>query len=246
MITTAAELYARATTAVDAHDNSITDDEFGYWATQETYALSLFAARLGWTQNVSTQTFTVTGSESGGNFVLTNSPLCILCVHQIRSRLAKPLKLNNAVDFLRELPGTPFQRGEPEEYRVLYDATNDDVVLNFYPAPNAGTVLVVSYVPEPSKVTLAASPPAGSANTVSFPLGWEERIVLGIARRALVKEGSDTSEILRMIAECDSLIESAVYDRVLADHPTVRNLDHERRGWSSSVRYPSPAEYWWR
>jgi hypothetical protein len=65
-----------------------------------------------------------------------------------------------------------------------------------------------------------------------------------MARRALVKEESDTTDIRRLMLEADSTIEEAVSDRVLSEAPAIRNVDSTRRGWGSRLAYP-PFSDWW-
>lgn len=240
---TTRDLVERAAAAADMHDNFVTPAQWMHWASQEHLALSLFLARSGWTQNVKTQTITVTGSEAGV-FPLTADPLALVAVHQVRDNRYRLVHLTNASDFLRQSPGTPSTGGNPIEYRVIWDEENDRHALGFYPEPSAGTVLAVSYVPEPARLTLDASPATGYDNSVRYPMGWEERIVLGLARRALAKEESDTGEILRQIRECESTVEEAVFDRVLSEQPTIRNVDRNARGWTDRLSYPSPISWW--
>jgi hypothetical protein len=230
--------------AADMHDAAVTPAQWMYWATQENLALSIFLARAGWTLNVRTQTITVTGSESG-RFELGSQPLAIVAVHQIATDgRVRPIEHNNAVDFLQQTVGASRPTGDPREYRATWDQDDDSVVLNFYPEPAVGVQILVSYIPHPLKLVLSGAVAETSASSVNYPLGFEERIVLGMARRALAKEESDTREILGQIAECESYIEQGVYDRVFAQHTAVRNVDSTVRGWCSSVVYPSHSSWW--
>lgn len=242
MITSTSDLIKRAMAAADMHDGP-TPTQWLYWATKENLALSIFLARAGWTQNVKTETITVSGSEAG-DFPLTEAPLAIVAVHQIgTSNLVRRLKCNNAVDFLRQTVSATAVQGDAAEYRVIWDQDEDVYALNFFPQPASGTQFLVSYIAHPKSLTLSASPAADEANSVIYPLGFEERIVLGMARAALAKEESDTSEIKEQIRECQSYIEQAAWDRVFAS-ATVRNVDREERGWTSKILYPAPSAWW--
>jgi hypothetical protein len=240
---TTLELVKRAAAAADMHDNFVTPAVWMYWATQEHLALALFLARSGWTQNVKTTTITVTGSEAGV-YALAVDPLAIVAVHQVRDNRYRRVHLNNVADFLRQTPGSTVAKGDPIDYRVIWDQDNDELELGFYPEPSTGSVFIVSYVPEPIPLTLTDPAPAGYSLSVKYPMGWEERIVLGLARRALAKEESDTREVIGQIKECEQRIEEAVWNRVLTEHPTVRNLDRESRGWTERLVYPSPSAWW--
>ncbi len=224
------------------HDQFVTPAQFCHWATQELLALTLFAARLGWSQNVQTTTLTVAGTEAG-SFPLTVSPLCLVSVHQVRNGQVREIRYNNVVDFLRQTPGST-ATGDPQEFRVLWDQDNDRLKLGFYPEPTVGSSILVSYIPEPKRLTFDASPSTGYANSISLPMGWHERVVLGVARRALIKEESDVTDISRMIADCDGMVEQMCWDRVIAQHPTVRNLS-SYTGWASGVSYPPSTQWVW-
>lgn len=247
MEVTTRELVDRAAAAADMHDNFITPAQWMHWASQENLALALFLARSGWTQNVKTTTITVTGAEAGAFPLGGTAPflkvLAIVAVHQVRDTLVRPIHLVNSVDFLRQTPGANRYTGDPVEYRATWDQDSDSVVLNFFPEPPAGTVIQVSYVPEPLRLTLE-TPPSGYASSVKYPMGWDERIVLGMARRALDKEESDSTVIQRQMRELDVVIEEAVWDRILAGNKTVRNRDHDMRGWTTDPRLPAASEWW--
>lgn len=236
MLITTTDLVKRAMAAADMHDDFVTPAQWAYWLTQENLALSIFLARAGWTLNVKTQTVTVTGSESG-RFELTSTPLAVVAVHQVgTSNMVRAVEYNNAVDFLRQTVGNSLaSKGDPLEYRAIWDQDDDSLVLNFYPEPTAGSVFLVSYIAHPPALTLSS--------TVSYPLGFEERIVLGMARRALAKEESDASEIVSQLRECERYIEEAVYDRVFAQHSAIRNADYDTRGWTTKVTLPPPSNW---
>lgn len=238
---TTRELYNRAAAAADMHDGFVTPAQAMYWASQENLALALFLARSGWTQNVLTETITVDGTEDG-EFELTADPLAIVCIHQSKSNGYRLLRHNNYVDFLRQAPGSSLTTGDPVEWIARHDQEEDAYVLNFYPEPPSGTVLIVSYVPEPERLTLSENPTTGYTNSVNYPMGWEERVVLGMARKALAKEESDTRDILDQIAECDARISSACWDFALAESPTIRNVD-KATSWGRTISYP-PSTQW--
>jgi hypothetical protein len=236
MIVTTEDLIKRAQLAADMHDGPFTPTQWLYWATQENIRLSLFLARAGWTANVKTTTITVTGSEAGA-FTLAVSPLAIVAVHQIGTDTSvRRLKYNNAVDFLRQTVAGTATKGDPSEFRVLWDQDNDAYVLNFYPQPEAGKQFLVSYIPHPLKLVVG-SPAAGEANSVKYPLGFEEWIVLKMAIQAKDAEESDSRPLHLRFDRCAAHIEQAVWDAVFAG-ARIRNVDDVERG------YPPPTEWW--
>lgn len=241
MIVTTEEIVERAQLAADMHDGPFTPKQWMFRATQANIALSIFLARAGWTLNVKTQTVTVTGSEAGA-FTLENEPLAIVAVHQIGTDgMLRRVKLNNAVDFLHQtLTGS--QVGDPREYRVVWDQDNDDYTLNFFPTPNTGTQFLVSYIPAPLKLVIGTAA-AGEANSVKYPLGYEEWIVLQIAIEARDTTEEDTDKLERRLTKLQNQIEESVWDKAFGG-ATIRNVDEEERGWTKSLKYP-PIDEWW-
>lgn len=217
---TGQELINRAAAAADMHDNFVTATTWLQWASLERYALELFMARSGWPTDLATATITVTGSENG-EFSAAGDPdmMAVVAVHQIESDGLRRLQYSDAVSFLRQLPGTPVHSSsDAAMYRVKRDS--DGITLNFFPNPTAGAQILVTYIPMPARLTTVAG-------TVNYPMGWEERIVLGMARRALAKEESDTGEIRKQMAEMDQQIEELSWNRVMSESPRVRNTDRQ-------------------
>ena len=240
-VVTTAELVERAMAAADMHDSFVTERQWMYWASQERMALDLFLARSGWTQSFETLTITVAGTE-GGEFDLDTDLMAIVAVHQVNTQGVRRLRIADPATFLRAQPGGT-QRGHAMEYRAR--RTADTLVLNLSPEPLTGETYLVTYVPHPLRLTLTTPAPSGYASSVSYPMGWEERIVLGMARRALDKEESDSTPIQRQIAEMNSHIEQLCWDRAMGDSPSIINSDVERRGWVDRLSYPGPYLWWW-
>ncbi len=239
---TTADLVSRASAASDMRDNFVTPTQWMYWATQERLALDLFLARSGWPLPFTTQAITVTGSEGGAyNVAPSTGVMAIVAVHQTKDQRTRLLKHQNVVDFLTRTPG---YSGSPTGNALYYRASwsGDTLVLGLYPEPTAGETYLVTYIPHPAKLVLS-SPGTNEATSVAYPMGWEERIVLGMARRALIKEESSTSSIDSEIALWESRIEEAAWGRVLADTPSVRNSDQLIYGWKDKYELP-PYGFW--
>lgn len=241
--TTVTELVDRAKAVSDMRDNFVTPPQWLYWATQERLALDLFIARAGWAQKMTTLDIVVTGSEAGSYPVNpTGGVMAILCVHQVDSNgRTRLLMSQDYPSFLKRAPGyTGSPSGNANYYHLSWNA--DSLTLNMYPEPKAGETYRVVYLPHPKKLVLS-SPGAWEETSVSYPMGWEERIVLGMARRALMKEESDTRAVDQEIALWDSRIEEACWNRILSEAPTVRNTDMLHYGWTDRFSLP-PVSYW--
>jgi hypothetical protein len=127
--------------------------------------------------------------------------------------------------------------GDAKYYYAVMADLADGMVIDLYPKPTTGTYRALY---------LEGRTPASALSTsVSWPLGWEERIVLGLARRALVKEESDTRKIEQMMAEQDAIIEEFCWSRALSEAPRVRNMDYRDRGWVDSMSYGSYESWLW-
>lgn len=222
-------------------DEFVNDTEWMYWATQERMALDIFLLRSGWDSNFTTQSFTVTGAENGV-FQLAAKALAVVSIHESTSQGVRLLSHNNAADFLRQIPGSSLNRGHATEFRVR--TAGDDLILNLFPEPLVGETYLVTYIPAPDMLVLS-TPGTGQATDVTYPLGWEERIVLGMARRALIKEESETRKVEELIKELESQIEEVTFARVMSDVPTIRNVDRDRRGWTERLLFPLWQQWAW-
>lgn len=227
-------LITRAKAIADVHDNFVTDTEWIVWLNQEQYALRLFLARSGWNLPFDTTAATITSTgwnlstnggastpvaTSAGHYVFTPSladVMAIVSIHESQSGGLKRLEYSNAIDFLRQLNGSTLNTTHATEFRLrMY---GNEVHVDFYPTPATGEVYLISYLSAPTPLTAVTQ-------SVALPMGWEERIVLGMARRALIKEESDPTKIESLIAEMDSQIEQLCWSRVMGQAPKVRNTD---------------------
>lgn len=251
--TLVSDLVDRAKAAADMRDDFVTPTQWLYWASQERLALDLFLARSGWTLPLSNFDITITGSEAGKFPVNpTGGVMAIVCVYQYdTSGRIKMLEHQDAVSFLKRKPGyTGSPSGHANYYRVIqgYDngtsIDNDMLTLNMYPEPSAGETYRVVFLPHPKKLVLS-SPGTWEESSVSYPMGWEERIVLGMARRALIKEESDTRAIDSEIGMWDSRIEEACWDRVISSSPSVRNVDQVHYSWLDRLSIPPHGTWIW-
>jgi hypothetical protein len=232
-VTTVTDLIDRAKAVSDMRDNFVTPTQWVTWASQERLALDLFLARSGWTLPFSEFNITITGLEGGAYSVNpTGGIMALVCVLQYDSSgRVRPLEHENAVDFIR----SSRTGGHAAYYRTSW--SGDNITLNMWPTPAAGETYKVVYIPHPKKLAISA-PGTWEEISVAYPMGWEERIVLGMARRALIKEESSTSAVDQEIGLWDSRIEEACWSRVLSSSPSVRNIDQVHYAWTDRYSYP--------
>lgn len=112
--------------------------------------------------------------------------------------------------------------GSPVSWSALHsDATGIRLLLHPDPRPDTQR-FICRYVPEPPLLVNAA-PGAGEANSINIPMGLDDRIALGMARRALIKEGSSSAALERAIALAEQDLEFAAHSRIAGDPPRVRS-----------------------
>lgn len=241
---TTAEIFERFKAAADLHDDFVTPRQGMYWASQERMALDLFIATKGWAQAFETLTLTVTGTEAG-SFIIDPPDaigvMAVVAVFQIDGEQSRRLEYQDAASWMYRSRTTAV--GNAAYYRCKH--YKDTVQLDMTPSPTSGETYVVVYLPHPTRLTLDAVPAEGYTNVVHYPMGWEERIVLGMAARALDKEESDSGAIQRQIRKLEADIEQLCADRVMGEGLTVINSDIDKRGWGRGIVYPSPASWWW-
>lgn len=86
------------------------------------------------------------------------------------------------------------------------------------PMPQAGKVVRLYYTPQVTELS-------SDADTLDGVNGWEELVVLDAARKALLKEESDTSGVEREIAVLVQRIEHEAANRDAGEPPTVADVE---------------------
>lgn len=215
--TTVTNLIARAAAAADMEDNFVTSTQWTRWATIEHHSLYSRVARLGIPYHEADESLTFTGASQYN----IAEPMAILGVYYIESdgRYRK-LQLQHPVQNI----GTPNRViGPAASFRVLRN-TDNNVTFRFFPNPPSGSG-IAKVIPHPKELVLSG-PTASQATSVNYPLSWEERIVLGMARRALAKEETINPLIETQIRDTDAVIEQAAREQLMMDAPKIR--DHRK------------------
>lgn len=230
---TVQQLIDRAAAIADMHDSFVTPAQWLAWYNTEARALELFIARSGWVTNLASSV------DAGASYTatITGAPLAILGVYEVRDGRYRPLKLQNQVDFTRQNVAAATDTGDAHWYAIVTSNSTDDTVVHFYPQPTTGTYRVLY---------LAGRTPATAVtDSATWSLGWEERIVLGMARRALIKEESDPRKVEQLMGEQDAVIEEFCWNRSLGSVPQVRNVDRVARGWSDEMSFGTYESWYW-
>lgn len=226
----------RAAALADMHDTFVQPETWLSWFNTERMALQLFKARHGAVaQNIAFDS--VTGADkyplsTGG----VTQFIALVGVWELTSsQRLRPLRFVPYADNLWQDVAGPITG--PSNTVSIEDTNNDgaDVAtfLRFFPRDPTGTYLI-AYIKAPTALT-------DPGQSFSEPVGLEERIVLGMARRALIKEESDTSAVEKLIREHDQIVEEYVWSRSFAQAPGVRNVDYVQRGWMSMDTFVPPS-----
>lgn len=228
------DIITRAKAASDQQDDFVTLNQWFSWLTVEHRALVGRIARLGHVLHESYTNISATGAAS----YTFAEPLAVIGVYEITSNnMLRRVRSVDPFNGHRQTANTV--TGAAQQFYVHRDPTpsSTNVVLELFPNPTSGTYRVY-FIPHPPTI-------AALTDAVDYPLGWEERLVLGLARRALAKEESDLTDINQQIRVTEADIEEAVWSRLLGDTPVVRNVDATERGFSP-YPYPwPPASAWY-
>lgn len=231
---TAQALIDRAAAIADMHDSFVTTNQWLAWLNTEIRALDIFMARAGWVLPAAT---VATDTSAPYGFTIAAETLAIVGVWEEingRYRLLRPM---HPVEFQQQNATTGVATGAAQNYMVTNTPSADTLTVSLFPRPLSGTYVIYS-IPVS---TLAAS----TSTSLYYPMGFEERLVLGMARKALVKEESDIGAISVLIQEQDQRIEEACWSRMLGEAPSVRNIDPQTRGWTMFPEWPAPARWHW-
>jgi hypothetical protein len=212
---TAQQIIDRAKAAADMHDDFVTDAQWLAWLNVEVPALEVYLARSGYVLRESFLFLT-------GNPTTIATPVAIVGVYRndngrlVRLRAADPLTR------MRQL--TAVDTGDATEFYAA--ANGDDIDVYLYPVPSSFGAYMAWVITAPARLVV-------TSDTLQYPLGWEERLVLRLARRARLKEETDTSALDAALKEVDQQIDEAVWSRLLAQTPSVRNVDRVERDSTS-------------
>jgi hypothetical protein len=80
-------------------------------------------------------------------------------------------------------------------------------------------------------------------DSLSIPFGADERMVLGLARRAKLKEGAASALLERLIMEADAELNFAAFGRANDDSPRVRRTNRSHEAYQAGYFPTNPAAY---
>lgn len=208
--------------------NFVKPREWTSWFNTEARALDTFMLRAGYTGQQPQAAANTPGDYTG---ISTGDALVVIGAYELKDGRYRKLKYTSPVDFFRyDLLGDTQPTGTAARYSVLRQDDSYSVKLD--PLPTSGTYVVLYY--SSNSVSLDDTTDTLPNQPYIWTFGAEERIVLGMAKRALVKENSDTSQIDDLILAEERRLEELIWSMNFSDGARVRNVDRDDRGWSDS------------
>lgn len=238
---TAQALIDRAADMADMSDGFVQPKTWLSWLRIECTALDIFMARNGYVQNIVTQTTVI--DPLNPTISLNSDILGLVGVWEVVNGRYRRLTQRDPVNFRTQDPANGAVTGPATYYTVetrgVGTGGGDGYTIKLFPRVNIQATYAVAYLP-PSVVS-----DLSLTSVLYYPMGYEEAVVMAMAKRALIKEDSDTTELTQQIQEWRTNVEEQAWDRQLADTPAVRNVDMAVRGWNNWIDFPSPVSWSW-
>jgi hypothetical protein len=210
-------LIDRAKAQADMHDDFVSASTWLAWANVEAHYLDAIIDRSGLLYQ-ETEMFISIPQPAGGENV-GDSFRAIVAVYELEGgAFGRYRRLRNSNPWLRTR-----QRGHLEEDPVQDVGPAQEFYisglgsLTLWPQPSSGVYVVIG-IPVRTQFTLVS-------NTVNYPFGWEELIVLRMARRALMKEESDCRQVERLMEETEQKVRDDCWNRIMGQGASVMNTD---------------------
>lgn len=227
--TTVLDLIARAKTAADkTNSNHVSETEYVRQLNVDLPVLASMIARHGYVLKMGREDIAADGSLQ---YEIAD-PIAILGVYELDSGRYRRLQHSDIYD------GAGFIDNVTTGPATMFGVTQnsgDQTTIKFWPIPDSGTYQVFT-IDLPAVVTAASS--------ITYPAGFDEWLVLRLAIFALSKEESSTGHLERRLEKVEKYIEAFAWDRVMAGHQQIRNVDRVERGWSRFPYIPS-RDFWY-
>jgi len=221
------EMIDRAKSAADMHDGFPSTTTWLYFLNAELRKLWVKIVRGGYPITVNQESITSTGASQ---YDITE-PFAVLSVVEIIGDRYYNVPIKPVWSTHRVTTGQ-----HAKEVYVFPNVATGELSFRFYPTPPAGNVFLVNIIDKPKKI-VSGTPSANESNSVQLPFGWEERVVLGMAQRALAAEETVNPAIEREISAIEEQIDTHVHDYIMRQANTVENMNDapyvysDYRGW---------------
>ena len=213
--TTYTEMIDRAKAAADMHDGFPNNTTWLYWLNAELRKLWVKIVRGGYPISLSR---VVTNSTGASSYLITE-PMAIIGIYELvggDKYYKVPIKPSWAQYRITT-------SAHPREVYVTPAVATGQVTLNFYPTPPSGSVFHTVVIAKPDKI-VSGTPVAGESNSVNLPFGWEERVVLGMAQRALAAEETINPSVDKETLAVTEQIDFQIHDYILRQANTAESM----------------------
>jgi hypothetical protein len=216
-------LVDRVLTSIDMEDGFTTPAMVVRWLNAAHPRFIFMLQISGWVNSPSEYRFTATGADA---YPLPAQAMSVAGVWRDYNGRHWELPSENSLT-----PIDSIQYEYPRAYRVTDAGATTVVSLN--PSPVGGNY-VVRYFPNPPELVLA-TPGIGQADSINYPAGWEEWLVLEVARQASGREETNNSTIGVRQKEVEADVCRMAEERLFANGPSIRNVDGiTQPGWQTS------------
>jgi len=198
------------------------DSEVNQYINDSYKELFTLLQRYGLVRTEKTQTITADGSTS---YAVSSDYFATLKVFYQDGTTLVSLRRHEFKNRPFDFSGTT---GQASSYRVAHNGTSLNIEL--VPKPGSGTYLH-TYIPVPADLS-------DDSDTIDSVMGWDEFIVIDAAIKALVKEDSDTSQLMIERERIMARIEAESAMREMAETHSI--TDTRRRAYDTN----DPADTW--
>lgn len=238
---TVATLLTRIRDCTDTDDDQFVDDAMLLrWLNNARPRLDSLIARAGWVLDYDGVGLEIDGSETEG-ISLGVSALAILGVYEVVSSTQyRQLRPTTVMDDPFAVSGARANRF----FATNGGGTTNLTRINLRPLPSSGLYSVL-YLPV-GDTLVTGTPGTGEASSVYYPNGWEEWLVLEVARQVSGREESLNMTNEDRKREIEKDVERMAGDRMFAQGPKVRNVDgRDRDNWRASAAISSVDDWFW-
>lgn len=212
------ELLQRVEDAADM-ENFVTQEVMLRWLNVIHPRFRKKLAEYGWAPIVASYEITADGSTSYTPVDGDDVPLEMMAIFGVwRVDEGEFVKLK-CVDFMTK----PSERASFNAgYFKVQTLEAGGVSISLFPVASEGTY-IVDYLPVPS-VLVTGTPDDGEADSVNYPAGWEEWLVLQLVRKCYAREETSNPSIEKEFTEVEKEIERMCRDRIVGT-AVIRNVD---------------------